>query len=217
LSLWIFQYVVLDRACSHSQFVKSSKLVKGDKGLAIFQKEHENILKDLTRAVAPGRIREEEKDFDHLSRRLEDYKKFNNKVTKYKIYIEEIDGEIKICQKAVQLLRKQQITDRQDEDRVWAAIKTVQKLENKLETQMIQFGTICTKNKQLRSEIDHLLCLRRVFMSQWQRLVDRLSDGKKSMLDLIEEATIAYNQREEWCSKLQILRTRALHDLTSNL
>ncbi|KAH0818265.1 hypothetical protein GEV33_004526 [Tenebrio molitor] len=185
------QYVVLDRACSHSQFVKSSKLVKGDKGLAIFQKEHENILKDLTRAVAPGRIREEEKDFDHLSRRLEDYKKFNNKVTKYKIYIEEIDGEIKICQKAVQLLRKQQITDRQDEDRVWAAIKTVQKLENKLETQMIQFGTICTKNKQLRSEIDHLLCLRRVFMT--------------------------YNQREEWCTKLQILRTRALHDLTSNL
>jgi hypothetical protein len=197
--------------------VKSSKLIKGDKGLAIFQKEHENTLKDLTRAVAPGRIREEEKYFDHLSRRLEDYKEFNNKVTKYKIYIEEIDGEIKICQKAAQLLRKQQITDRRYEDRVWAAIKTVQKLKNKLETQMIQFGTICTKNKQLRSKIEHILCLRRVFMSQWQRLVDRLSDGKKSMLDLIEEATIAYNQREEWCSKLQILRTRALHDLTSNL
>lgn len=32
------------------------------------------------------------------------------------------------------------------------------------------------------------------------------------MLDLIEQATIAYDQREEWCSKLQALRVRAHND-----
>lgn len=33
------------------------------------------------------------------------------------------------------------------------------------------------------------------------------------MLDLIEQATIAYDQREEWVSKLQILRQKAHNDL----
>nr|CAI5847658.1 unnamed protein product [Callosobruchus analis] len=33
------------------------------------------------------------------------------------------------------------------------------------------------------------------------------------MLDLIEQATIAYDQREEWVSKLQFLRSKAHNDL----
>lgn len=33
------------------------------------------------------------------------------------------------------------------------------------------------------------------------------------MLDLIEQATLAYDQREEWVSKLQILRQKAHSDL----
>lgn len=33
------------------------------------------------------------------------------------------------------------------------------------------------------------------------------------MIDLIEQSTIAYDQREEWCSKLQALRIRGHSDL----
>lgn len=33
------------------------------------------------------------------------------------------------------------------------------------------------------------------------------------MLDLIEQATLAYDQREEWCSKLHALRFRSKNDL----
>lgn len=33
------------------------------------------------------------------------------------------------------------------------------------------------------------------------------------MLDLIEQATVAYDQREEWCSKLQALKVRNQNDL----
>lgn len=36
------------------------------------------------------------------------------------------------------------------------------------------------------------------------------------MIDLIEQATIAYDQREEWCQKLQALRNRARSDLVSH-
>lgn len=37
------------------------------------------------------------------------------------------------------------------------------------------------------------------------------------MLDLIEQATIAYDQREEWVSKLQILRNKAHNDLLAHI
>lgn len=65
----------------------------------------------------------------------------------------------------------------------------------------------------MREEIDHLLKERAHFNLLWERLIGNLNQGKKFMLDLIEQATIAYDQREEWCSKLQALRMRAHNDL----
>jgi hypothetical protein len=43
-----------------------------------------------------------------------------------------------------------------------------------------------------------------------------LNTGKKFMLDLVEQATLAYDQREEWCSKLQALKIRAHNDVISH-
>lgn len=37
------------------------------------------------------------------------------------------------------------------------------------------------------------------------------------MLDLIEQATIAYDQREEWVSKLQFLRQKAHNELLAHI
>ncbi|XP_044260794.1 outer dynein arm protein 1-like [Tribolium madens] len=211
------QYLVLDRDCTHSQFSRGSSLIKGDKVIRIFQKEHVNILTDLMRAAAPGRTREDEKLFDELSKLMDENRFYTIQVNEHKVYLREIEAEIKVFQKSVHQLREQQTSDKQCEERVWHAIKTVEALENKLETQMKQFGKLCSKNKELRYEIDHLLWQRRIFINQWQSLIDKLSDGKKIMLDLIEQATIAYNQREEWCNKLQILRTKAHHDLRHNI
>lgn len=36
------------------------------------------------------------------------------------------------------------------------------------------------------------------------------------MLDLIEQATLAYDQREEWCSKLAALRQRGTQELVQH-
>lgn len=35
---------------------------------------------------------------------------------------------------------------------------------------------------------------------------------KKYMIELIEQATVAFDQREEWCSKLAALKKRAQGD-----
>lgn len=82
----------------------------------------------------------------------------------------------------------------------------MQTLENKLEVQVKKFCAICADNVQLRSDIQHLLNERTEFNKIWDKLIRNLCIGKKFMIDLIEQATIAYDQREEWVSKLQILR-----------
>lgn len=73
--------------------------------------------------------------------------------------------------------------------------------------------------------MDHpiLLCFKLIqnfrsdFNKIWDKLINNLSVGKKFMLDLIEQATIAYDQREEWVSKLQILRQKAHNDLLAHI
>jgi hypothetical protein len=119
--------------------------------------------------------------------------------------------------KDVHVLRKQQITDRQYEDRVHAARNTLETLENKLEVQTTKFNQIVAKNRELREDIDHCLWDRRNFMRVWKRLIDKLNTGKHIMLDLIEQASIAYDQREEWCNKLQLLRITGHKDLLMNI
>ncbi|KAJ8981964.1 hypothetical protein NQ317_002138 [Molorchus minor] len=46
--------------------------------------------------------------------------------------------------------------------------------------------------------------------------VDDLNAGKKYMADLIEQATTAFAQREEWCSKLEALKKRAQNDFIAH-
>lgn len=43
--------------------------------------------------------------------------------------------------------------------------------------------------------------------------MEDLNDSKKLTLEMVEQANLAYDQREEWCNKLQALKARAQNDL----
>ncbi|KAL3271761.1 hypothetical protein HHI36_022231 [Cryptolaemus montrouzieri] len=66
----------------------------------------------------------------------------------------------------------------------------------------------------IREEGRHEYFLWRVsnFNLIWEKLLETLSDGKKMMLNIIEEASSAYDQREEWCAKLHALKMKAKND-----
>lgn len=72
------------------------------------------------------------------------------------------------------------------------------------------------KKEQIRIKVLFFSVNRAHFNILWEKLISTLAHGKKYMIDLIEQATIAYDQREEWCQKLQALRTRARSDLVSH-
>lgn len=59
----------------------------------------------------------------------------------------------------------------------------------------VKFNRLLASNHRLRDEIDHLLKERTFFNQVYQDLTDRLNSGKKIMMDLIEQSTLAYDQR----------------------
>lgn len=51
----------------------------------------------------------------------------------------------------------------------------------------------------------------------WEKLVTKLNDGKKHLIDMIEQATLAYDQREELCNKLQLLKDKGQLDKITHI
>lgn len=46
----------------------------------------------------------------------------------------------------------------------------------------------------------------------WQSMVTQFNDGKKYIMELIDQSTLAYDQREELYNKLQVLKDRNEND-----
>ena len=202
------QYYILEK--DRQLFTGGLKLARLNKILGIYKKEHLNIEVDLE--VAVGKKSEDAKDSDRLTKLLEDYDFLGESIGDERTYLIEMQGQIQIVQKDVTRLRSMQITDRQHEERTWAAMTTIDQLMNKLDVQNKKFGMTCAKNREMKLEVKRMLWERLMFMKIWDKLINKLVLGKKFMMDLIEQATIAYDQREEWCSKLQALRIKAHYD-----
>ncbi|CAH1982704.1 unnamed protein product [Acanthoscelides obtectus] len=209
-------YTILDR--NRNQFGgPSGKLAKTRRVLDIFRREQRNILTDLAVASADARKKEDERRSKMLAQLLEEYDTVDEEIKVQKAHLNEIDDQTKMVKKKVLDISSKQITDEQMHQRVIKGEKTVHTLENKLEMQIKKFCAISARNVKLREEIQHLLIERTEFNKIWDKLINNLCIGKKFMLDLIEQATIAYDQREEWVSKLQFLRSKAHNDLLAHI
>ena len=81
-------------------------------------------------------------------------------------------------------------------------------LENRLEVATKRFNALVADNAKLRKEIDDLLVERARFNGLWMRLNGQLSTGKQILNDLIEQATITFNHRDEELNKINALKER---------
>lgn len=86
--------------------------------------------------------------------------------------------------------------------------KLISILENRLEFATKRFNVLITDNARLRKEIDDLLMERARFNILWTKLGSQLNSGKQVINDLIEQTTIAFNQRDEELNKIHALKDR---------
>lgn len=189
---------------------------KQRKVINILKKEYEEILTDLGVAGSDTNAKNDQKIARQLEKLLEEHNHFKCEIKREKAYLNELDMQIVMAKKNIVELRGRTLTEVQCTAKIYEEQSTLEALENKLDTATKRFCTTIASNRKLREDIDHLLIERANFNKSWDRLCNNLSHGKKFMLDLIEQATIAYDQREEWCQKLSALRTKAYNEYLSH-
>uniref|UniRef100_A0A182REA4 ODAD1 central coiled coil region domain-containing protein n=1 Tax=Anopheles funestus TaxID=62324 RepID=A0A182REA4_ANOFN len=63
-----------------------------------------------------------------------------------------------------------------------------------------------------RSEIENMLGERKLYNQQWQQYVGELNRNRKFLLDMIERATLAFNQGEDLCYRIDSLKAQETRD-----
>lgn len=109
-------------------------------------------------------------------------------------------------------IRDNEITENLYKDTICNGRKNVVKLENRLDVITKRCGSVMAENAKLREIIDHMLQERSSFNIMWQRMINKLNHGKRHIMDLVEQASNTFDQRDELCSKLQILKERGSND-----
>ncbi|XP_031330509.1 uncharacterized protein LOC116161328 isoform X2 [Photinus pyralis] len=207
LSQSIRQQRILDREVS---FYHSGAQPEPERSiLDNLDREHAELLADTFVACSDSKKREVTGVISNIVALIRDREGLADAVAGKGKSLREVDAEIV----KVNDLKSQVPTELAQVERCLAGKKTLEVLESKLDSVIKQCCTVVTENRDLREEIDHMLIERMNFNKLWEGYITNLSNGKKLMMDIFEQATIAYDQRDEWITRLNALRKRALDDL----
>merc|ERR1719378_710452 len=91
---------------------------------------------------------------------------------------------------------------------------TIRVLENRLNKATREFNDMLAKNAKLREQIQHLRSQRSVFDTIHKRLFKELVTKKREQLELIEQSTMAFDQRDEAEQKMATLADRNQKDIS---
>ncbi|XP_076620369.1 coiled-coil domain-containing protein 63 [Colletes latitarsis] len=161
--------------------------------------------------------REDEEMEEKLKCLLTLQSKYEDTIKSEKEEIAELDIHINELSKEVTSLKMKVRSDAQLNEISLQRDKTMTVLENRLEVATKRFNLVIAQNEKLRNEIDELLKERTQFTTIWNKLIGQLNTGKQIINDLIEQATIAFNQRDEELNKIQALRERGIRDLKAHV
>ncbi|EDW70556.1 coiled-coil domain-containing protein 63 [Drosophila virilis] len=124
----------------------------------------------------------------------------------------ELEGHIRKMEKEIDALRRNEVPDNCYKETICKVQKSVVKLENRLDVVNKKCSDVLTENGKMRDAINHMLQDRANFNDMWQSMVTQFNDGKKLIMDLIDQSTMAFDQRQELCTKLSVLKDRNEND-----
>ncbi|VVC94506.1 unnamed protein product [Leptidea sinapis] len=174
----------------HPQFRRQDLLLR------TLKKEYLNILLDLKIAKSGSNKKKDKKMKQLVKKRLLYHTKTKMECEEGIILMSQADELLQ--RKKKQLLKLKKILEERREQSIYRLSST----ENKLEVAMRRFNTVHYENQKIRQEIEHMLNDRALFNESWTKMLVALKKGKKFLTDLFESSTVAYDQRDEWVSKL---------------
>ncbi|CAH2094121.1 unnamed protein product [Euphydryas editha] len=174
--------------------------------------ELDNIMTELRLTKSTSNVMENAKTKEKIIILLKEYEKSSAEVKEHRNTITELDFLLKQVQKEIKGLRSKGVGFEKDNLITLTNQTITSQLENRLNTAMKKFNAVNSDNYRMRLEIDRLLRDRQFFNAMWRGQIKRLMEGKAQILELVEQAITTYDQREEWCAKLDALKEKAAMD-----
>ncbi|XP_049879655.1 coiled-coil domain-containing protein 63-like [Pectinophora gossypiella] len=174
--------------------------------------ELEKIMLELKLTKSTSNVMENARTRDKLVCLLNQHEKYSGEVREYRATISELDFLLQQVQKEIKGLRSKGTGNDKNVTNPVMNQTVVAQLENRRDTAMKKFNNVNSENFKMRLEIDRLLRDRQFFNNIWKLQIKRLMDGKAQILELVEQAITTYDQREEWCNKLDALKEKAAID-----
>ncbi|XP_041972215.1 coiled-coil domain-containing protein 63-like [Aricia agestis] len=174
--------------------------------------ELDNIMTELRLTKSTSNHLENTKTRDKLISLLKEHEQSTAEVQEHRTTINELNFLLKQVEKEIKALRNKGVGLEKDSINSMTNHTIVSQLENRLNTALMKFNNVNSENYKMRLEIDRLLRDRQFFNTLWRGQIKRLMEGKGQILALVEQAITTYDQREEWCSKLDALKDKAAVD-----
>ncbi|XP_035781178.1 outer dynein arm protein 1-like [Anopheles albimanus] len=170
--------------------------------------EREAAQKELLLSVrnAPVHRREAERCRTTILRLLDASAETNRKIAATKIDIQELESQIKRAQSELHNVTQAIPSDFLFAEQLQRSCRQVAALESRLHRVRTQENQVHTDNRKLREELEGMLEERARYNRQWQHYVQQLARNRKFLIDMIERATLAFNQSEELCHRLESLK-----------
>ncbi|XP_055856833.1 coiled-coil domain-containing protein 63 [Episyrphus balteatus] len=191
---------------------KAKQLKKQNRMISVLQQEHQDLLVQINCLESGSHARKKsiaEKKLVRIQEQFVDQKKT---LETEKTSLWELEGHIRKIEKEIESLRRIEVPDSCYKEAITKVQKSVVKLENRLDVVNKKYSDALTENSKLRDSIDHMLQDRTSFNEMWQSMVEQFNEGKKYIMELIDQSTLAFDQREELSTKLQSLKDRNEND-----
>ncbi|CAH2096736.1 unnamed protein product [Euphydryas editha] len=191
----------------HPKFRRQNNLLR------TLKKEYLNLYKNLKIARSGAHKKNDKKMKEDLARALLLRTKTKQECQEGLILMSQINGLLRRKNKEmIQLKSVVNTNSGQLEERRHLSENRLTSAENKLEAAMWRFNVVQCENKKIREEIEHMLNDRALFNQSWTKMLNSLNKGKKFLNDLFESSTLAYDQRDEWCTKLKSVQEKGKID-----
>ncbi|KAL4706950.1 hypothetical protein ACJJTC_005219 [Scirpophaga incertulas] len=194
------------------------QLRKQDHLLRTLKKEYVNILTDLKIAKSGAHKKKRSRLESNLKQalllRVHIMTKCHDGIT----MMNQTEGVLRRNSKEVLKLKKLfNISRGEIQKRKQQSENRLVSTENRLEAAMLRFNAVQGDNRRIRENIEHMLKERAIFNQNWSKMLTALSKGKKFLCDLFESSALAYDQRDEWCSKLRSMQEKGKVDQTQQI
>ncbi|KAG6457864.1 coiled-coil domain-containing protein 63 [Manduca sexta] len=205
-----FRVMEIDRATVMSSVQPTLRMQKNI--IDTLNGELEKIMLELKFTKSTSNLLESARTREKLIVLLKDHEAYSAEVKEHRGIINELNFLLTQVQKEIKNLKSKGSGTEKAYANTLTNQTVITQLENRLDTAMKKFNTVNSENYRMRLEIDRLLRDRQFFNGIWKNQIKRLMDGKAQILELVEQAITTYDQREEWCAKLEALKEKAAID-----